>query len=97
MVTSPLILHRFDESGRAMSVRVDFDNATRAIHDVVVHRDAGCDYAQVVTGVEADGTRTAVTRSWAAPAGTARIPDIDLSSRGIRSIDDLLTLHMTLA
>jgi hypothetical protein len=97
MLTSPLTWRATDPSGRVISATVEFDNATREILDVSVHRDAYCAHDTVLTGVTDDGSPTAVTRRFTVGPGITHMTERDLTSRAIRSIDDLLHLRVTFA
>jgi hypothetical protein len=96
MLTSPRTWRATDPTGRIMAVTVEFDNATREIHEVLVYRDDDCAHDTVFTGVTDDGSPTAVTRRFAVNPGITRMTELELASRAIRSIDDLLYLRVRL-
>jgi hypothetical protein len=93
VLVSPWNCEFTDYAGAKITIRVDFDNATRAITGGLCHRDPDCVYHRIV---------------WDNPSGPNRkqlpdLPDGDTtftaqqvrSATGFRTIEDVLAVQIT--
>lgn len=94
LFVSPWLWQAGDYVGLLITIRVDWDNTTRALLDAVVHRDSGCQYHTIVFDVPSSPT----SKRLAAPAdGAADVTYTanQLKRQGLNTIDDVLALQIT--
>ena len=94
-LVSPWLWSAPDYLERAITLTVNFNNATRALQNSTVVRDAGCLYGHVYIGLGADGTPDTTTKSFAVPVGTTTLTANQLGNKGLNTIDDVLALQIT--
>lgn len=96
--TSPWVQEFGDYLGRVIRITVTFDESTRALTDIVVYRDAGCLFTNILLGVGADGSPDSSTRAVHVPAGTTDLTPAQLAAlrtRGLDTIEDVESYQIT--
>jgi hypothetical protein len=84
-LVSPYVQEFADYLGRAIRVAVTFDNTTRLISQITLHRDAGCRYTTLLVGLGADGSPDSSVRSFNLKNFTG---DRQLSNQELRFVQD---------
>lgn len=83
-----------DWQGRHLTATFSFDNATRALSGLVVHRDPGCRFIAVLIG-DPNGVPTRVPASGKIPEGDTSVTAGQLSAVGFNTIEQVLALQIT--
>ena len=99
-LVSPWVWETYDTPGRVLRVTVSFNNTTHAITGITSHRDSGCAFTQLLIGIPAIGAPNDTDKVLDIPDGTTVVGAgrlAALASRGLNSIDDILTLQITAA
>jgi hypothetical protein len=84
-----------DYLGRVVSIRVDFNNVTRAITACSVHRDVGCLYSRILIGVGADGSPESTDKAFPIQFGDTNVNINQLKNKGLDTIGDVTALQIT--
>lgn len=93
--TSPMVWAFPDYLGRAITITATFNDGTGRMTNVVVQRDQGCLYANLLWGLGADGTPDSSTRSRRVPFGSTTVSRTQLVNIGLGNIADLLAVQFT--
>lgn len=83
-----------DYLGRHLTGTFNFDNVTRNLSSLVVHRDIGCVYIAVLIG-NPNGTPIRVPPSGAIAEGNTTISQAQLNAVGLTTVEDVLALQIT--
>lgn len=89
-----------DGAGRHLVVAFAWNATTRVITGITTNRDAGCLFTQVLVGLGVGNSPNTTTRTFTVPDGVTVVPTNilnQLASKGLGSIDDLLTTQITAA
>lgn len=83
-----------DAHGRHVTIRINYDNVTRALLGAVLHRDAGCLYNKIYVGVGVDGRPDSTTQVFNIPnlEGDRNISAAGLAGGGLNVIEDVFAL-----
>lgn len=93
---SPWVSQFADYLDRAITVTVNFNNATRVITGATVVRDSGCLFTKLLIGLPAGGGRPDDTEfKVTVPVGTTNVGAAVFAARGFGSIEQLRTVQMT--
>jgi len=92
---SPLEWRFEDYLGRAISLRVTFNNNTRRITGATVTRDAGCLYSTLYWDVGEDGTPNTSARKATVPVGTVTLGAGALRTAGLTNVEDVDSANFT--
>lgn len=84
-----------DYMGRTLTITASFNNATRAMTNVVAVRQVGCLYRVLLWGLGADGTPDSSTKKRTVANGTTTVSKSQLASVGLDTIDDILAVQFT--
>jgi hypothetical protein len=87
-----------DLEGDLITIDFTWDNTTRALTAINVHRDAACSWNTILIGLGSDGSPDTTLRAVTVPVGNRTLTSAQLSAlatRGLASIDDVLTLQIT--
>ncbi len=88
--------HRFDDNfGKAITIRINFNNTTRALTSVVVTRDDGCQWSTILVGLGPDGVPDSTDKAFRVPAGVTTVTSGQLSARGLNTIEDVRQYQIT--
>lgn len=100
-VTSPYVYDSgADVNGKHLTGTFNFDNVTRALGNLVVHRDTGCLYIAVLIG-NPNGAVVRVPASGQIPAGDTTVTAAQIAAAGqsagitLNTIEDVLALNLT--
>lgn len=93
-IQTPFVYDAADYLDRHLTITINFDNATRALQNAVIHRDADCMYIHIYVGVGADGKPDSSTHSFAVPnlEGDRNIGQAGLNGAGLTTIEDVIAL-----
>lgn len=92
---SPYVVRFDDYLRRAITVTVNFNDATRSITGASVVRDAGCLWTKLLIGIGADGTPDNTTRKVTVPVGTTPVAKSVLTGFGIDTIEQFQAFQIT--
>lgn len=83
-----------DANDKHVTIRIDYDNATRALLGAVLHRDAGCLYKRIFIGLGADGTPDSTTHVFGIGnlEGDRNVTPTGLAAVGLNVIEDVFAL-----
>lgn len=95
VLQSPWVSRFADYLDRAITVTVNFNNATRAITGAVLVRDAGCLFTKLLIGVPAVGAPDDTDFKVNVPVGTTNVGANVFTSRGFTTIEQLQALNIT--
>lgn len=95
VLQSPYIARFDDYLRRAITITVNFDNATRSITGAVVVRDAGCLWTKLLIGLGADGTPDSTTRKVTVPVGTTPVAKSVFTGFGVDTIEQFQAFQIT--
>lgn len=96
--TSPWFQEFGDNLGKFINITVTFNESTRAITGITVHRDPGCQWTHILIGLGDDGVPDHSDKSIAVPEGTTVLTAQQLTflaSRGLSTIEDIEGLNIT--
>ncbi len=92
---SPYIYEARDYQDNVIRITFPYDNVTKALSNATVFRDAACIYTTIIVGVGGDGTVETSTKTFSVPSGTHTVTANAMSSKGINTITDVLSLQIT--
>lgn len=83
-----------DYQGNHVSITINYDNATRALINATLHRDAGCVYTRIYIGVGADGRPDSTTHVFGIGnlEGDRNVTAAGLAGVGLSVIEDVFAL-----
>lgn len=101
-VSSPYIYDSGpDANGKKLTGTFNFNNATRALINLTVHRDVGCLYVAVLIGDPNSNSVVRVPASGQIPAGDTVVTAAQIAAAGqtkgvtLNTVEDVLALQMT--
>lgn len=92
---SPYVVRFPDYLQRAITITVNFDNATRSIINAVVVRDTGCLWTKILIGLGTDGTPDSSTRKVTVPVGTTNVGKAVFTGFGVDTIEQFQAYNLT--
>jgi hypothetical protein len=95
---SPYVQTFEDYLGRVIRITVTFNESTGELSDIVVFRDAGCLFTNILIGLGDDGTPDSSTRKVNVPAGTTDLTNAQvnqLKNRGLNTITEFWGYQIT--
>lgn len=93
--TSPMTWSFPDYMGRAISLRVTFNERTRRITGATVTRDTGCLYSTLYWGLGEDGTPDTTTRKATVPEGTTTLGSGQITALGFTYVENIEAVNFT--
>jgi hypothetical protein len=92
---SPWVCEFPDYLGRVVRITTNFNDATRAITNAVIHRDTGCRWTKVVFDDPGDAVKA---KRLAAPndgQGDRTYTGAQIAAQGLSTIDQAMALQIT--
>jgi hypothetical protein len=83
-----------DFQGRHLTATFAFDNVTRVLSGLTVHRDVGCVYVAVLIG-SPNATPVRVPANGSIPTGDTPVTKGQLNAVGFTTVEDVLALQIT--
>lgn len=83
-----------DANGKHVTIRINYDNSTRALLGAVLHRDADCLYKRIFIGLGGDGRPDSTTHVFGIGnlEGDRSVTAGGLSAVGLDTIEDVFAL-----
>lgn len=95
VLQSPYVVRFDDYAAKAITITVNFNNATRSIINASVTRDAGCVFSKLLIGIGADNTPDSTTRKVNVPDGTTAVPKTVFTNFGVDTIEEFQAYQIT--
>lgn len=95
VLQSPYVVRFDDYLQRAITITVNFDNATRSIIGAVVVRDTGCLWTHLLIGIGVDGTPDSTPRKVDVPEGTTNVGKQAFTNFGVDTIEQFQAFQIT--
>jgi hypothetical protein len=92
---SPWVSEFRDYLGRVVRITVNFDDATRALTNAVLHRDTGCLWTKVVFDNPGDAVKAKRITAPADGQGDRTYTAAQLSAVGYTTIDQAMAVQIT--
>lgn len=94
-LVSPWTYRTPDYQGNVLSITVTFDNVLFTILTCTAHKDPGCQYNNIYSGLGADGTPNTAAAQFVCANGDSIIGVALLNGFGYLKITDMLAFQVT--
>jgi hypothetical protein len=92
---SPWVVGFQDYLNRVVTITVNFNDATRALTNAVIHRDSGCLFHTIVFDNPSDAVKAKRLTAPADGAGDRTYSKAQLASQGLNTIEDAMAVQIT--